>query len=132
MSRLDDFLNMPDVDEITKVVNVGGRIGNITIKAMTNGQFSRMRKRCSTEDKKTKVPKLDAEKFNITLIANQVTEPDFNDADFLEKVGCATGEEFLARKFTPGEITDMATAVMEVSGFLTSDEDEDPVESAKN
>ena len=63
-------------------------------------------------------------------VVGQVLEPNFSDADFLAKAGCATAGEFISRKFFAGETQAIADAIIRASGF-DRDIAED-IEAAKN
>lgn len=129
MSRLDNFLNLPDVSGVTTDIYINERLGTFTIKPMTNKEWNRYRKQCTGKIKKDGMD-FDSEKFNILIVTEQTVEPNFKDAAFLEKVGCNTARDFVERKFLAGEIADISEKINKESGF-DSDINED-IEEGKN
>lgn len=129
MKSLDDFLALPDVDNITEVVFVSKRIGTVKVKAMTTEEFTNYQKKARGKIKKDGID-FDSTKFNLSIVAGQTIEPDFNNAELLRKANCATAIDFITKKLLPGEISELATKIQEISGFdvnLTED-----IEEAKN
>lgn len=129
MNSLEDFLTLPDVDNIEEEVFVSQRLGKFKIKAMTSDEFSDYQKRCRGKISK-KGANFDLEKFNLLIVAGQVTYPDFNNADFLKKANCNTALEFINKKLLVGEITELSRQIQKLSGFDTDINDD--VEEAKN
>lgn len=126
---LDDFLNLPDVDDIQEEIFVNNRLGKFKVKAMTSDEFSAYQKRAKTKVGKDGI-QFDGAKFNLAIVAGQVIYPDFNNAELLKKAKCTTGTELIKRKLLPGEIGLIADKICTISGF-DSDFNED-VEEAKN
>lgn len=129
MSRLDDFLSLPDVAEVTVDIYVNERLGTFKVKPLSNKEWSSYRKQCMGKIKKGGTD-FDSEKFNTLIIAEQTIEPNFKDAAFLDKAKCNTAREFIERKFLAGEISDIAEKISKESGF-DSDINED-IEEGKN
>lgn len=136
MSALQDFLNANLVDGITDEVVISdrfkdgnGKLLKFKIKAMTNREFDDIRKRC-TEIKKGRKVEFNAQKFNIAVITENTLNPDFKDAASIQKVGCATPEDYLNKVLLAGEIATLANEIQKLSGFDV--EMEDLVEEAKN
>ena len=129
MKSLEDFLALPDVDNITEEVFVSKRLGTFKVKAMTTDEFSNYQKRARGKVKKDGID-FDSTKFNLSIVAGQTIEPDFNSAELLKKANCATATDFIKKKLLPGEISELATKIQEISGFDT-DLNED-IEEAKN
>lgn len=133
---LQEFLNANPVDDITDEVVVSRRFkdkdGNLLrfkIRAMTNRTFDDLRKRFTRMGKGRKVD-FDAQGFNNAVVIEHTIEPNFKDADSIEKLGCSTPEEYLGKVLLAGEITTLVQKIQELSGF---DVDmEDLVEEAKN
>jgi Phage XkdN-like protein. len=136
MSRLQDFLNAHPIDDMTEEVVVSPRFkdqdGNILkfkIKAMTNQSFDELRKRYTRTGKKGKV-EFDASGFNTAIVIEHTVEPNFKDAASIQRLGCATPEQYLSRVLLAGEIVTLSQKIQALSGF---DVDMgDLVEEAKN
>lgn len=129
MTDLENFLALPDVTELTEEIYVNERLGKMVIKPMTQQQFNDYGKRCTSKINK-KGADFDSVKFNLLVVAGQTIKPDFNNAELLQKAGCATASEFIQRKLLPGEISTIAGKIQSLSGF-DSDINED-IEEAKN
>ena len=129
MNNLEQFLNLPDIDNITEEVFVSKRLGTFKIKAMTNTDFRNYQKQSQGKIGKKGV-EFDATKFNLLMVVGQTVEPDFSNAELLKKAGCTTATDFVTRKLLPGEIAELANQIQIISGF-----DSDPdtiIEEAKN
>ena len=129
MSKLDDFLQLPDVDNIIEEVSVSKRLGKFKVKAMTQDEFTDYQKRCRTKITKKGVD-FDNNLFNLLIVSGQTVEPDFRNAEFLKKANCSTAIEFIKKKLLVGEIAKLSEKIQQISGF-DIDINED-VEEAKN
>jgi len=129
MSRLQDFLALPDVSGITKEIYINERLGIFTVKPMTEKQWEGYRNRCKGKINKQGMV-FDSGKFNLLIITGQTTDPNFSDVEFLAEAGCETAKDFISKKFLAGEIADIAEKIIDISGF-DSDINED-IEKAKN
>lgn len=129
MKSLEDFLALPDVDNIIEEVFVSKRLGKFKVKAMTADEHSNYQKRARGKINKDGVD-FDNAKFNLLICAGQIVAPDFNNAELLKKANCATGVELIKRKLLAGEIAELANKICAISGFdANTDED---IEEAKN
>lgn len=129
MKSLEDFLALPDVDNITDEVFVSKRLGTFKVKAMTADEHSNYQKRARGKIKKDGVD-FDNTKFNLLICAGQIVEPDFNNAELLKKTNCSTGADLIKKKLLAGEIATLADKICQISGF-DSDLQED-IDEAKN
>ena len=129
MNELEQFLGLPDVDTITEEVFVSERLGKFKVKAMSEAEYREYQNKCKSRIKKGGMD-FDTGKFNLLICAGQVISPDFKNAEFLKKAGCATATEFIQRKFKAGEIAELGNQIVKISGFET-DINEDK-EEAKN
>ena len=129
MGELVDFLSLPDVSDIVEEVYVSERLGKFKVKAMSQEQHQDFTNRCRGKNTK-KGMDFDASKFNMLIVANQVVEPNFNNAELLQKTKCATATDLIKKKLLPGEVVTIANKVLEISGFDIELVDE--IEEAKN
>lgn len=129
MSKLDDFLGLDDVSEIRKTITVkaGGRELEIVIRPLTEDEHTEFQRR-SNNITKNRIT-FDSGKYNDLLLSACIVEPNFGDENFLKKAHCISGTEFLKKKFTAGQLTDIATEIQKLSGFETFDME---IENAKN
>jgi len=132
MSDLQDFLALPDVSDITKEIYINEQFGTFKVKPATEEQWSNYRNRCRSKIGKKGVD-FNVSKFNLLVVAGHIIEPNFSDAEFLSQVGCSTAGEFIARKFLPGIIQDIADKIAAISGFDAEDNDiNEKIEEAKD
>ena len=129
MNSLEQFLALPDVDDITEEVHVSDRLGDFVVKAMTPDDFKEYQRKAGAKTTK-KGTEFDTTKFFVAMVAGQTVEPDFANAELLKKCNCITPEELVSKKLLMGEITKLASKIQELSGFGT-DQAED-IEEAKN
>lgn len=129
MNDLEQFLSLPDVENIVEEIFVSERLGKFKVKAMTEEQWRSYQNRCKGKLKKGGMD-FDTSKLNLLIVVGQTVSPDFSNAEFLKKVGCATATEFITKKFKAGEIAELSQQICKISGF---DEDkEEAIEEAKN
>ncbi len=130
MSTLEDFLEMSDVSEITDTikVKVGGKVYELKIRALSEEEHSDFQKRALNIGKKGNV-QFDKGKYDSLVIPTCIVEPNFRNAEFLQKAKCQTAWDFLTKKFPSGVLVDISAKIQELSGFESLEEE---VENAKN
>jgi len=128
MSRLEEFLALPNVDDIVTEITVE-RLGTFKVKPLSPASHQEFQRRCRTKDRKGETD-FNMLKFNLLVITNQVIDPDFSNAEALQKGGFANPRDFVSAKLKAGEIFELAQKICEISGFDT--EIEEVVEEAKN
>lgn len=129
---LTDFLIGNELDNIEKEVVLNGRLKNFKfkIKAITQSQFSEMQKQCVVLDTKGKKVRFDSTRFSIMTIVKGCTYPNFRQDEFVKACGVTLPEQCVTKKLLPGEISELAKQIMQLSGF---DEDiNEQVEEVKN
>ena len=63
--------------------------------------------------------------FNELMIINHCVNPNFKDAEWMQKAGCPTDSRALLYKtLTGGEITNLVLEIEKLSGFSNEDLDE--------
>ena len=72
----------------------------------------------------------DTELFSCSLVCASVVYPDLNDAALQESYKVIGAEELVKAMLTPGEYTDLISAVSEVCGFQADMKDK--IKQAKN
>lgn len=129
MSKLDDFLNLTDVQDIKEEisVNLNGKKLNFVIRALTEQEHTEFQRRSQNMSKK-KVS-FDIGKYNDLLLENCIVEPCFSEESFLRKVKCVSASDFLNKKFPAGILMDIAKKIQELSGFESYEME---IEQAKN
>lgn len=129
MSRLEEFLSLPNVTDVVEEIYVNKRLGTFKVKPMTNQQYNEYVSRCTGKYTKDGV-NFDSGKYNLLLISNHVIDPNFSDAEFLQRAGFTNPRDFINAKFKAGEIQDIARKIEELSGIGGNLSDK--VEEAKN
>ena len=129
MNSLEQFLALPDVDNIVEEVFVSKRIGTVKVKAMTQREFRDYQRKAQGKLNKNGVD-FDVSKFNLAMVAGQTVEPDFSNAELLKKCNCIDAEQLITKKLLAGEIAELSKKIQEISGF--DNEIEDDLEEAKN
>ena len=129
MNDLEQFLALPDIDNITADVFVSDRVGTFKVKAMTAEEYRDYNRKSTGKFNKDGVS-FDSTKFFISMIAGQTISPDFANKEALAKSKCITPEELVSKKLLIGEIMTLASKIQEISGF-NNNKDED-IEDAKN
>lgn len=131
MSQLMDFLIENPVENVTEQVVISMRLKNhpFTIRSMGSSEFFKYQKD-ATKYKKGKKVDFDSKGFNQTIVINHTVDPNFKDAEFVKKAGCATPEQLIEKVLLSGEVAELAQKITTLSGF---EEDlDDLVEEAKN
>lgn len=129
MSRLEEFLALPNVDEMVTDITMD-RLGTFTVKPLSPEKHQEFQNRCRTKNRKTGDVDFNMLKFNLLVISNQVINPNFSDANALQTSGFQNPRDLIEAKFKAGEIFELAQKICEISGFDT--EIEEVVEEAKN
>ena len=129
MNELEQFLALPDIENITEEVFVSDRVGTFTVRAMTANDFRDYQRKAGSKFSKRGMD-FDSTKFFIAMVAGQTVKPDFANAELLRKCNCATAEDLVSKKLLMGEITKLATKIQDISGFSNSEEED--IEEAKN
>lgn len=129
MSKLDDFLNLDDITDTRSIVKeiVNGKTFEFTIRPLTQEEHAEFQKRANTI--KGKNFSFDLGKYNKLVLETCIVEPNFSNAEFLQKVKCVSASDFLNKKFPAGILADIAEKIQKLSGFETLEAD---IESAKN
>jgi len=129
MSKLEAFLALGNAEDLQDTVSLK-RVGvDVVVKAMNSNQFGEYKRRSMGKIGKEGLS-FDSSKFNLLICAGQIIDPDFSNAEFLNKAGCLTAIDFISKKFLPGEIEDVASACLALSGYDT--DQSDAVDEAKN
>jgi hypothetical protein len=129
MSKLDEFLALPDVSEVRKeiTVEVNGKPMGFVIRPLTqaeHGDFQNRSYKMVGNKAMFNVPK-----YSKLVLANCLIEPNFNNAEFLKKAKCLNVDEFLDKKFPAGVLSEISSQIQKISGF---DSLEAEIDDAKN
>lgn len=133
MNALQQFLLENPVDNIVEKVTVSARLKDFPfqVKAITGGEYNDYQARCIENPNSPKKRKFNSKKFNELIVTNHTVDPNFKDADWLTKSGCGVDStKLLYKTLLAGEISELAEAILRISGF---DKDlEEEIEEVKN
>ena len=114
---------MPDVENLTeeviispRFVDENGEAVKFRIRAMTQADFSRIKRANSVVDKKG-VSTLNEANFHSQIVVEHCIEPSFKNSESISRAGCATPVELVNKKLTSGEILALSNAISNLSGF---------------
>ena len=131
MSTLQDFLIENQIGDVKDEIIVSPRLKGrpFSIRAMTGDEFNSYQK-AATKVHKGKRVDFDNARFQEMVIINHTTEPNFRDAEFIKRAGCATPGQLLNKVLLAGEMAELSSKITELSGFDV--ELDEMVEEAKN
>lgn len=136
MNALQQFLLESDVSNLTKVIDIGGRLAGkpLTIKALDGDKYNSFQQMCIENPNSAKKRRFNVKKFHELICVECLVNPNLRDAEFLqaarEKKGVADSTRLLYTCFLAGEISYIAEQVLKLSGFDRDMEEE--IEEAKN
>lgn len=131
MNALQTFLAQNPVDKITKEIRLKGRLKDypITIQALSGEKFTQYQQLC-IDGSSPRKRKFNTKKFHELLVVNCTLNPNFKDPEFMKQCGCVDPAGVMYKTLLAGEITAIAEAIIELSGFDTNIEEE--VDEIKN
>lgn len=104
------------------------------LRVVPNKEITEISRACKKKEyiAKTRDYKIvtDTERFNCALVCASVVYPDLNNAELQDSYGACGAEDLVKIMLTPGEYTDLVSAVSEVCGFQTDMSDK--IKAAKN
>lgn len=115
------------VESLSKKTNINFEI---TLQALTAKDFMRIRRQCSTTNKKGKTT-MDEDKFTSFVLLKGIKNPDLHNEALCKHYKVATPSELVMSMFTVGEIGDIVTKINELSGN-NIDDPEEAEEEVKN
>lgn len=130
MSRAENFIKFQDINQMEKEIYINERIGKIVVKPLSTSKHNEFRMRSQVQKGKSGEYITDLGKFNTFIVTEQVIDPNFSNAEFLQQVGCQNAREFVERKLLSGEVFDIANKILDISGFKNNMDE--IVEEAKN
>ena len=124
MSALIDFLIEESGKDIVEEVVLSERLKGKPFKIgiMDSTQHSGYQQ-AATSIKKGKKIDFNEKLFNESVIINHCIEPNFKDAEFIGRAGCATPGQCLNKVLRAGEVSTLSRKIMELSGFLRDDDE---------
>lgn len=130
MSTLDDFLNLPDLSDMTSTIAIeaNGKKFDFVVRPISDDDYKEYQRR--SQRKQGNTITVDQNKLRTCILENHIVEPNFGDPKFLEKTNCTTSYEFLQKKFPAGVLQDIVGQVLKISGFM--DDINVEIEEAKN
>ena len=129
MSKLEDFLEIRDVSDITETIKetIDGKELEFVVRPITEQEHNDFQKRATVVNKNQ--VSFNKGRYNELTLSACIVEPNFGDAEFLAKMKCQTKGEFFNKKFPAGVVEDISQKIQKLSGFETFEME---IESAKN
>ena len=137
---LEDFLVDNQVSDTTAEIYPSERFRNagkaFTIKAMTNARMKEYRRQTSRRLKNGQRDD-DPIAFNVAIAIGQTVKPNLKSKELVDRLHAGSPENAIELILLPGEIAEISSQVMNLSGFGDDDvnDGETPeklVERAKN
>ena len=119
MNKLMEFLASNPVDNVVKTIKLEGRLKDFELKAkaLSGKKYNEFQtialENPGSSKKRTSPPT----RFQELIILDCLVDPNLKDVEFLKKLGVATPQEALYKVFLSGEITQIAEAILKISGF---------------
>lgn len=129
--KTNDFMDylMENAETVNKTVEIElqGRLKErkFVIKPVAAKDFHKWSQECRTITKKRVF--FDEYKFDEQLITKCCVEPNFCDEALITKAGCKTPGDLINKLLRAGEVKDLASAIVRISGF-----NEDPDDIVEN
>lgn len=130
-NALQALLGAKPAAEITEQVMVKRLGAEFTVKALTGSDIDDIRDQATypiKEGKRT-VQKVNEEEVSRLIIVKATVDPNFGDSALLKQFGAADAGDCVQKALLAGEITQLQTAILSLSGFGGEDEE---VEEVKN
>ncbi len=106
--------------EVPKTTIVLERLGiPVELKGLTRKEMDRIKKECTRKRKisgRTE-EKLDNAEYDAGIVVGSTTNLDWNNPKLLESANVSDGKQFIMRKLLAGEISALASKVLDLSGF---------------
>ncbi len=106
--------------EAPKVTVILDRLGiPVELKGLTRKEMDRIKKECTRTRKvsgKTE-EKLDNAEYDAGIVVGATQNIDWNSPKLLESASVSDGKQFIMRKLLAGEISALASKVLDLSGF---------------
>lgn len=129
MSTLQEILNLNIVDDIHTYVEISDRLKDkdgknlkFKIKPILFEELNTIKKKATVLDKDGK-PIIDEAILNMLCIIQATIEPNFKDANSIEKLGVFTPEQYINKVLLAGEIDRLINEILKISGFLINIEE---------
>lgn len=101
----------------TKTIKLGGELSDydISIKSLSTQQWGEARKQCLTITQNG--IQMNQDKLNALIVLDGCVNPNFRDAETLQKANLTLPIDLIYKVFKPGEIEKLANEILNYSGF---------------
>lgn len=111
--------------EIPRLSRLTGQPYMVKVSALSGRQIDRLRELATGKDGKVRDYDL-----QLLICAKAIKDPDMNNEDLLSKFGAATPKDAVEKVFNrSGEVKDIATEVLKLSGLIGDESFEDEVKN---
>ena len=89
------------------------------IRPISGQEFADYQSECTSVkgQGKNRQVSFDTRKYNSLIALNHTVEPNFKDAQLLQQANCTLPEQFLFRSLKAGELQELCTQILVLSGF---------------
>jgi uncharacterized SAM-dependent methyltransferase len=126
ITKLEAFLGMPDVSNITKEIFIDEQFGYFKISPMSLKQHKSYKRQ--SIDSRSGVINFD--KLNMLIAVNYIVEPDFSNREFLDKAGYNTPEDVINAKIPSLTFIRITGEILKESGLYADINEK--IEESKN
>lgn len=126
MNQLQQFLLATPANDLTKEIDLGGRLRGqpFTIKVLPPDQYSSFQNLCIENPNSPKKRRFNTRKFNELVVVNCVINPNLKDPEFMKAAGVPDATSLMYKVLLAGEVTTLAEEVLRLSGFDRDFEEE--------
>lgn len=106
--------------EAPKAMVILERLGiPVELKGLNRKEMDKIKKECTRKRKVSgrTEEKLDSAEYDAGIVVGATTNIDWNNPKLLESSNVSDGKQFIMRKLLAGEISSLASKVLDLSGF---------------
>lgn len=106
--------------EAPKAMVILERLGiPVELKGLNRKEMDKIKKECTRKRKVSgrTEEKLDSAEYDAGIVVGATTNIDWNNTKLLESSNVSDGKQFIMRKLLAGEISSLASKVLDLSGF---------------
>jgi hypothetical protein len=134
-SQADVLKSLLDAEQdVQDTVNMPRFNAEFIIRALDGKDIDRIQDQCTFYKGKgsKRVKEIDEQKFGSLLIVKACVVPNWNAQELKDKYETHDASEVVKKRLLAGEISKLAAAIMEVSGYTDEEGEEEALEEVKN
>lgn len=103
--------------EIKRLTKIFGQPFTINLEALTPDEYEEIQNNCVNISKKGELEDIDTSEMQIHTILKGLKSPDMKNKDLMAHFKVPTPKELVKKLFLPGEISEIANKISQLSGF---------------